>query len=264
MKDMTATEIGRRLVEAFHLNCRPVCVFGTDDIAEGKVPLGKVDRCVARAIYTLSANTDTPSFYFGKEAREGVCGGGQGWLGLVQTPPKLKYLISIGSPDFMNGAAEYLKAEPEMAERFFQAPGKITPPARFMNFAAYDQLTGNENILSLIFFGTGEQIRNLGGLIHFRSEDIFTSILMPGGPICASLVTYAAGMSEKAPKNSSYVGPVDPTGNAWFPENMMSMAVPIHIARLMAEDIDASFISKRPEIAMPSKRLGFGEKVAHF
>ena len=183
---------------------------------------------------------------------------------MVQTPPKLKYLISIGSPDFMNGAAEYLKAEPEMAERFFQAPGKITPPARFMNFAAYDQLTGNENILSLIFFGTGEQIRNLGGLIHFRSEDIFTSILMPGGPICASLVTYAAGMSEKAPKNSSYVGPVDPTGNAWFPENMMSMAIPIHIARLMAEDIDASFISKRPEIAMPSKRLGFGEKVAHF
>lgn len=264
MKDMIANEIGKGLVDALHLNCRPVCVFGTDDITDGMVPLGKVDRCVARAIYTLSAKEDTPAFYFGKEAREGVCGGGQGWLGLVQTPPKLKYLISSGSPDFMNGAAEYLKAEPEMAERFFQAPGKITPPGRFMNFAAYDQLTGNENVLSWIFFGTAEQIRNLGGLIHFRSEDNFTSILMPGGPICASLVTYAAGMSEKAPRNSSYVGPVDPTGNEWFPEDMMSLSVPAPIAHRMAEDIEASFISKRKEVAMPRKRLGFGEKAAHF
>ncbi len=205
MKDMAATEIGKRLVEAFQLNCRPVCVFGTDDMAEGKVPLGKVDRCVARAIFALSAKKDTPAFYFGKEAREGVCGGGQGWLGLMQTPPKLKYLISVGSPDFMNGAAEYLKADPDMAESFFKAPGNITPPGKFINFAAYDQLSGDEKVLSLIFFGSAEQTLNLGGLIHFRSEDIFNAILMAGGPTCASLVTYAAGMSEKAPKNSSYV-----------------------------------------------------------
>ena len=170
MKDMTATEIGKRLVEAFQLNCRPVCVFGTDNIAEGKVPLGKVDRCVARAIFALSAKKDTPAFYFGKEAREGVCGGGQGWLGLMQTPPKLKYLISVGSPDFMNGAAEYLKADPDMAESFFKAPGNITPPGKFINFAAYDQLSGDEKVLSLIFFGSAEQTRNLGGLIHFRER----------------------------------------------------------------------------------------------
>lgn len=264
MKELTATEIGRRLAEAFHLNCRPLCVFGTEDIAEGMVPLGKVDRCVARAIYTLSAKKDTPAFYFGKEAREGVCGGGQGWLGLVQTPPKLKFLISSGSPDFMNGAAEYLKADPEMAERFFHAPGRITPPGKFINFAGHDQLTGNENILSWIFFGTGEQIRNLGGLVQFRSDDIFTSILMPGGPTCATLVTYAAGMSEKAPKDSCYVGPVDPTGNNWFPENMMAMSVPAHIAVRMAQDIDESFIGKRPQVAMPGKRLAFGEKADHF
>ena len=109
----------------------------------------------------------------------------------------------------MNGAAEYLKVDPDMAERFFKAPGNITPPGKFINFAAYDQLSGDEKVLSLIFFGSAEQVRNLGGLIHFRSEDIFNSILMPGGPTCASLVTYAAGMSEKAPKNGSYVGPVD-------------------------------------------------------
>ena len=71
-------------------------------------------------------------------------------------------------------------------------------------------------------------------------------------------------MSEKAPKNSSYVGPVDPTGNAWFPENMMALSVPFDIARQMANDIDASFISKRSKVAMPSKRLGFGEEAAHF
>ena len=69
MKDMTATEIGKRLVEAFQLNCRPICVFGTDDMAEEKVPLGKVDRCVARAIFALSAKKGYARLLFRKGSK---------------------------------------------------------------------------------------------------------------------------------------------------------------------------------------------------
>ncbi len=254
MSRMSSTDIGKIFEEAFRLKCRPVCVFGTEDIRTGAVPLGKVDRCVARAIFVLASRSDIAPFYLGKEAKEGVCGGGQGWLGMVQTPPKLKYFISFGDPGFMNGAAEYLKATPDLAENFFKAPGKIEPFSRFLNFAAYDQLTGGEEVRSMIMFGNGEQIRNLGGLIHFGSEDIFTSILMPGGPTCASLVTYAAGMAERAPKDSCFVGPVDPTGNIWFPPDMIAISVPIHIADRIAKDLPDSFIAKRPETAMPIKR----------
>ena len=264
MKEMTATDIGKRLAEAFHMNCRPVCVFGTDHITDGAVALGKVDRCVARAIYTLSSKKDTPALYFGKEAREGVCGGGQGWPGFGPDASQAQ----VSDIHRQSGFHERSGGVPEGRARdggeVLPRSRKITPPARFMTFAGYGQLTGNEKVLSWIFFGTGEQIRNLGGLIQFRSDDIFTSVLMPGGPSCASLVTYAAGMSEKAPRDSSYVGPVDPTGNAWFPENMMAMSIPMHVALRMAQDIDASFIGKRPEVAMPSRRLGFGEKGEHF
>ena len=97
--------------------------------------------------------------------------------------------------------------------------------------------------------------------MQYTFEDIFNSILMPSGPSCASMVTYAAGFSEKAPRDSAFVGPVDPTGNAWFPPEMMSMAIPFGMARKMAENIEGSFLTKRPQVAFPEKRLGNDEKV---
>lgn len=61
-------------------------------------------------------------------------------------------------------------------------------------------------------------------------------------------------MAEKAPKDAAFVGPVDPTGNEWFPEDMMAIGLPIAIARRMCDACGASFISKRPKVAYPEKR----------
>lgn len=226
--------------------------------------LSKVDRCVARAIYKLAMRSETPAMHYGATAKEGICGGGQGWCGLTVTPPKLKYFVSTGTPGFMNGAAEYLKPTPDAAERFFAAPGAITPPAKYINLAGWDQIEKGQKVLSYILIGSAESIRNMGGLIVFVSDDIFASILMPGGPTCATLVTYAAGMSEKAPKNAAFVGPVDPTGNDWFPHDMMSLSIPYPMAQTMMENVDRSFIDKRPQVAFPSRRLGMDEKAEHF
>ncbi len=60
--------------------------------------------------------------------------------------------------------------------------------------------------------------------------DVFYPIVMPSGPSCASIVTYAAGLSEKVPRNTAFIDPVDPTGNAWFPPEMMSIAIPFEMA----------------------------------
>jgi hypothetical protein len=177
--------------------------------------------------------------------------------------PKIRYFISTGTPDFRNGEAEYLKPDPDSAERFFSAPGRIVPPAKFINVVGWDRVEAGHNVLSYILIGNAESIRNLGGLVQFVSEDIFRSVMMPGGPSCASMLSYAAGMSEHAPKGTAFVGPVDPTGNAWLPPDIMSMAIPFEMARKMAENVDASFLEKRPQIAFPSKRLGTEEKAPH-
>jgi hypothetical protein len=68
-------------------------------------------------------------------------------------------------------------------------------------------------------------------------------------------VSYAAGMVEKAPIDTVFVGPCDPTGNAWFPQDYLSLAIPIKIAARMAEDLDSSFITKRPSVAYPEERI---------
>jgi hypothetical protein len=260
---MDARTIGEKLTRVAKLPGRAVCVFGSEEVRPGSTQLGKVDRCVARAIYKLALMRSTTPLHYGAAAKEGVCGGGQGWCGLVAMPPKIKYLVSVGTPDFMGGMAEHLKPSPEAAERFFQAPGKVIPPGKYINLAGYDQIEHDQKVLSYILIGEAESIRNLGGLIQFISDDIFTAVLMPGGPTCATMVSYAAGMTEKAPQNTAFVGPVDPTGNAWFPKEMMVLAVPFDLAEKMAENVDASFMVKREQVAFPSKRLGLLEKAEH-
>ncbi len=257
---MNAKAIGEKLTAAGRLAGRAVCVIGGEDPFPGAVHLGKVDRCIARAVYKLAMDPGTPPMSYGAESREGICGGGQMWCGLASRSPKLSYFVSTGTPDHMGGMAEHLKPSPEAATRFFDAPGRIKPPGRYISLAGYDQLDEGEEVLSFILIGSAESIRNLGGLVLFVSDDIFTSILMPGGPSCASMVVYAAGMAERAPRGSAFVGPVDPTGNAWFPPDLMSMAVPLALARAMAESVDASFLAKRAQVAFPTKRLELHEE----
>jgi hypothetical protein len=175
----------------------------------------------------------------------------------------IKYFVSTGSPNFRHGEAEYLKPNPDAAAQLAAAPGRITPPARYINIAGWDQIEDDQDILSFVLIGNAESIRNLGGLVQYTFEDIFNSIVMPSGPSCATMVTYPAGFSEKAPRDTAFVGPVDPTGNAWFPPEMMSMSIPFDMARKMAECIEGSFLTKRPHVAFPAKRLGMDEKAEH-
>ena len=52
---------------------------------------------------------------------------------------------------------------------------------------------------------------------------------MPFGPVCATFITYPAGLAENTPKETAFIGPADPTGNIWFPEDYMSLGIPIDI-----------------------------------
>ncbi|OPY29675.1 MAG: hypothetical protein A4E28_00735 [Methanocella sp. PtaU1.Bin125] len=242
------------LAEAGRLKLRPLCVYGSDTLPEGAVPSHVVDRCIARAIYASALHGQTPPLYV-EEAHEACCSGGRMWMGFAEPHPKLKYFVTVGASDFRGGAAERLKAAPELFDESKRRAGKITPPGRYVIIGPCSDDVPAESVRSLILFGGCEQIRNLCALAQYNSSDPFFRTLIPWGASCSTMITYPAGLAANATDSAAYVGPTDPTGNQWFPPDLMVMGIPIRLARQMAADIGGSFIAKRDRIAFPEHRL---------
>ncbi|MFW9882491.1 MAG: DUF169 domain-containing protein [Candidatus Thorarchaeota archaeon] len=257
MTILTIKEIGIRLTQAGKLKASPLCVYGSENIPENATPIYKINRCIANAIFTLSTDKNISSTYIGNKALKACCPGGQAWLGYKAFLPMLKYFLSTGSQDFRNGAAEFLIANPDLAEKQLRSIGKITPLGKYTVIQKCDFIDKEDlDIKAVICFGISEQIRNLCSLAHFRPEKAL-NIQIPWGPSCASFITYPAGMIETRPKNCIIIGPTDPTGNYWFPQHYLSIGIPFEMAVRMANDLDDSFIIKRSEIAYPIKRISF-------
>jgi hypothetical protein len=257
MENLTIKEIGIKLTQAGKLKANPLCVYGSDTVPENIIPISNINRCIASAIFSLSIEKNISSVYIGNDALEGCCPGGQAWFGYKTFLPMLKYFLSTGSQDFRSGAAEFLIANPDLAEKRLSSIGKITPLGKYTVISKCDSIDKQElDIKAVICFGISEQIRNLCSLAYFRAEKGY-NVQIPWGPSCASFVTYPASMAENGPKSTIIIGPTDPTGNYWFPQNYISMGIPYEIAKSMAEDLDNSFITKRSEIAYPIKRTSF-------
>jgi hypothetical protein len=246
-------ELGNKLTEAGRLKLRPLCVYGTDEIPEGAIPSYKVDRCVAKAVYVSALFEETPPLYV-EEGHEQCCAGGMVWMGLAEPHPKLKYFVTVGTPEFHGGAAEHLKATPELFDEQRERAGKILPHGKYTVIAPCTHNLSSEIVRSFIVFSGSEQIRNLCGLAQFSSSEPFFKTVIPGGPTCATMIAFPAGMAGNAPKDSAYVGPVDPTGNPWLPPELMIMGIPSRLAQQMGADLEESFIGKRSKIAYPENR----------
>jgi hypothetical protein len=253
MVNRTIKEIGFKLKQAGRLETTPLCVYGSEIIPKNGIPVTQINRCIANAIYNLSIHETINSIYIGNNALEGCCPGGQAWLGYNSFHPQLKYFISIGSQDFRGGAAEFLLANPDLAEQQLKSVGKISPIGKYTVIQKCDYVEEKViNVISFLCFGDSEQIRNLCSLAYFQPDNGFI-VKMPWGPSCASFISYPAGLINEN-KNSVILGPTDPTGNYWFPQNYLSIGIPFNIAERMANDVDNSFIAKRPEVAYPKNR----------
>lgn len=253
---LSISEVGTKLQLAGRLNSRPLCVYGSVTIPDGAVPSTSVSSCVARAITTVAFRTRTPAIYVAAEMPETCCPGGLAHFGFIEFSPGIKYFVSTGSKDFRNGEAEFLRATPALVEENRKLMGKIRPPGKHVIVRPCADLTKEDpGVRSILCFGTAEQIRNMVSLVHFSALDPFREVIVPQGAACASFVSYAAGMVEKAPADTVFVGPSDPTGNSWFPQNHLSLAIPIKMARRMANDLGDSFITKRPTVAYPEERI---------
>jgi len=257
MVNLTIKEIGIKLAQAGMLKSSVLCVYGSETIPVNATPIKKINRCIANAIFTLSAQKNIDTIYIGEDDLEGCCQGGQAWFGYKGFMPMLKYFLSTGSEDFRGGAAEFLIANPDLAEKQLQSIGKINPLGKYTVIQKCDDIDDKDlEIKAFICFGVPEQVRNLCSLAHFRPEKA-VNIQIPWGPSCASFVTYPGGMAENGPKNCIVIGPSDPTGNYWFPQNYLSIGIPFDNAKRMAHDLDQSFITKRSGVAYPINRTLF-------
>ena len=258
MVNLTIREIGLKLSQAGRLKAAPLCIYGSETIPEGAVPIKDINRCIANSIFDLSVHKNINSVYIGKGVLDGCCPGGQAWFGYKPFLPMLKYFLSTGSEDFRDGASENLIANPDLSEKQLNSVGKITPLNNYILIRKCESIDEQDfDVKSFLCFGNSEQIRNLCSLAYFRPEDSFT-IQIPWGPSCASFVTYPAGMAVNSPRDSIILGPTDPTGNYWFPPNYLSIGIPFEIALRMVNDLDDSFIIKRSKIAYPEKRFTIG------
>jgi uncharacterized protein (DUF169 family) len=255
MQGLSISEVGSKLSQAGRLKTRPLCVYGSEKIPEGAIPSTSTNRCVARAILTLALREKTSPIYVAAWMRERCCSGGLAHFGFIEFDPGVSYFVSTGSKAFRGGAAEFLRASPELVEENRKLMGRITPLGKYIVIRPCADLVGEDpGVRSILCFGMAEQIRNICSLVHFRSRDSFREVVVPQGASCASFVSYAAGMVENAPADAVFVGPCDPTGNSWFPPDHLSLAIPLKMARRMSEDLDSSFIVKRSAVAYPRHR----------
>jgi hypothetical protein len=248
--NMDLREAGEILRKGARLKDAPIVVTGMDAPPRKAMGIGGLDRCVAKALYTIARDGD-PCAYAG-EGHLLFCPGAQTWLGFRPWHPGLEHFISQGSKDYRQGEAEYLKRDAATVMRSREAIGRITAPAKVLGFFPVTrEFEGRP--LSLIVYGDAEQVRALAGLAHYGSSDALDEVRMPWGPTCASLVTYPAGMAEKMPK-CCVVGPSDPTGDDWFPREKMSFAMPAEAAIRMAADLPSSFLAQRTKVVFPEHR----------
>ncbi|MHA1688301.1 MAG: DUF169 domain-containing protein [Promethearchaeota archaeon] len=253
MNNLNIKEIGFKLKTAGRLEATPLCIYGAENIPKNAIPLVKINRCIAKAIFTLFMSKKIDAIYLDKNTLEGCCPGGRAWFGYKPFMPQLKYFLSTGSKGFRGGAAEFLLANPDLAQERLDSIGTIKPLGTYTIIQKSISIEEeNIDVKSFLCFGNSEQIRNLCSLIYFQSEKGFT-IEMPWGPSCASFVTYPANLLNR-PEEKAIIGPLDPTGNSWFPQDHLSLGIPITIADRMARNLEKSFIMKRPEIAYPKKR----------
>lgn len=247
-------KIGESLKKAGNLDNSPLVVYDSKKLPEGAQSMCSSDRCIAKSIVEISLKNKASPLYIGKENLKGCCPGAMTYLGYTKPMKYIRYFVSTGDEKFRDGEAEYMKCSPELVDEYIESLGEIKSFDNYLVIQKIDDLDDDVDARSFLCFGKSEQIRNMGSLIHFRTKSPFDAIRMPFGPACSTFITYPAGLAENAPKETAFLGPVDPTGNVWFPPEYMAIGIPADIAAKMHGDIDDSFISKRPDVAYPEKR----------
>ena len=257
MTEIPFREIGARLKSAFRLSTRPLAVYGSEVLPPGIPRMTDVNRCFAVSLFRMATGNEVSAIYVSADTQEGCCPGGLYHVGFIPVPDEIKFFVSTGRKDVRGGAAEYLKASPELVECCTVVAGPIHPPGKYLVVQACETLPdAGPAVRSLCCFGTGEQVRNMAALIHFDRDDPFSPVIVPWGSACSTYITFPAGLADYTPRDTAFMGPQDPTQNHSLPPGMMALGVPAEMARRMAKNLDSSFVIRRPHVAFPDHEKG--------
>lgn len=251
MPEESVKKIGKRLASVFHLRSRPIAIYGREKVPRDAVPMRDIHRCIAEVLYRMSTDRHQHGVYTGGEVTEGCCPGGLTYLGYLERPSYIRYFVSTGSDKVRGGAAEFLKAGPDLVDRSIAAVGTIDPIGKYLVAQPCERVPDDIELRSMCLFGNAEQIRNVAALVHFGEDDPFQPVLVPWGAACATMITYPAGLASRAPRESAFMGPQDPTFNHVLPPHCMVVGIPAKVVRKMVQNLDQSFVIKRPQVAFP-------------
>lgn len=248
--------INETLMKTGPLTYRIIGVYGTDSKPASAVTTATVTRngspCLAKALFKMASQQDFPAIYISQDAAKESCFGAMAWFGFTSFPPKVENLFSSDSP---SGNSMCIKQTSEICTATLNDMGKFTPAGKCVVMQPLEDMEENvSGLKSVLCFGNAEQIRNLGGLVHFSEPKAFTPIMAPWGSGCLTFVGYPAGMASNCPKDTAILSPFVPEGNKWFPSDMLALGIPIDMARRMADGYESSFAARKPEITYPGTK----------
>lgn len=247
--------INDTLLKTGRLTHRIIGVYGSDEKPAGAVTTAGVTRsgspCLAKALYKMASQEDVPAIYVSQDAAKESCFGAMAWLGFAGFPPKVEHMFASDVP---NPGSMCIKQTIALAKATLDDMGKFTPSGRYVVMAPLEQISDGADMKSVLCFGNAEQIRTIGGLVHFSESRAFTPIVAPWGSGCVNFVAFPAGMASGCPKDTAILSPFVPEGNGWFPSDMLALGIPAAMARRMADGYEASFASRKPEITYPAKK----------
>lgn len=241
--------INERLTKTGQLTYRIIGVYGTESKPVGAVTTATVIRdggpCLAKALFKMARDRDVPAIYISQDAAKESCFGAMSWFGFTGFPPKVENMFSSDSP---SSSSMCIKQTSEICAATLKDMGKLTPSGKYIVMKPLEDMgDGMSGLQSVLCFGNAEQIRNLGGLVHFGDPKAFTPIIAPWGSGCLTFVGFPAGMAGNCPKDTAILSPFVPEGNKWFPPDMLALGIPINMAIRMADGYESSFAARKPE-----------------
>ena len=95
------------------------------------MPSYAIDHCMAKVIFVAALCVETPPMYVDASQVQ-CCPGGMVRMDFIEPDPRLKYFVTVVTPDILGGAAEHLKAAPELFEEQRNRAGKVTPVGKYI------------------------------------------------------------------------------------------------------------------------------------
>ena len=241
--------INEKLGKAGRLTFKIIGAYATETKPADAVTAAKVIKkdipCLAKALFKMASRQDVHAVYIGQDTASESCFGAMAWFAYTAFPPHVEKMFASDAPGV---GSMCIKRTSEIASATLGDMGKFTPAGKYVVMRPLDEIPEDSDLLSILCFGNAEQIRTLGGLIHFSEPKAFTPIIAPWGSGCVNFVAFPAGIASGCPKDTAILSPFVPEGNIWFPTDLLALGIPIAMARRMAEGFESSFAVRKPEV----------------